>query len=92
MCSAQIGPSGRLNTYSEYATLAALIINMLDRLYDETSRVRSALRSIGRLLTAKTTVEIVPARSGMSMPRTLGATSARPRRPNHASSAGGAYG
>ena len=67
MCRAQIGPSGRLNTYSEYTTFAALIIAMLERLYEETSRVRSALRSIGRLLTAKTTVEIMPARIGTSM-------------------------
>ena len=41
----------------------------LDRLYEDTSRVRSALRSIGRLLTAKTTVETVPAMIGMSMPK-----------------------
>ena len=67
MCSAQMGPNGRLNTYNEYTTLAALIMAKLGRLYDETSRVRSALRTIGRLLTAKTTVEIVPARIGMSM-------------------------
>jgi hypothetical protein len=57
--------------------LAALIIAMLERLYDETSRVRSALRSIGRLLTANTTVETVPAISGMSMPATVGAASVR---------------
>jgi len=44
-----------------------LIIPMLGRLYEDTSRVRSALPSIGRLLTANTTVEIVPATSGMSM-------------------------
>ena len=47
--------------------VGALIMTRLDRLYDETSRVRSALRSIGRLLTAKTTVETVPATIGMSM-------------------------
>ncbi|HEX5856500.1 MAG TPA: hypothetical protein VFY91_00185 [Microbacterium sp.] len=68
MCSPQMGPNGRVNTYSEYTTFAALIMTRLARLYDETSRVRSALRSIGRLLTAKTTVEIVPATIGMSMP------------------------
>lgn len=77
MCNAQIGPTGRLNTYSEYTTFATLIITMLARLYDETSRVRSALRSIGRLLTAKTTVETVPAISGMSMPATVGAAPTR---------------
>ena len=71
-----MGPTGRLNTYSEYRAFAALIIARLDRLYDETSRVCSALRSIGRLLIANTTVETVPAMSGSSMEATVGAASA----------------
>jgi hypothetical protein len=37
---------------------------MLPRLYDDSSRVRSALWSIGSVLAAKTIVETVPASTG----------------------------
>jgi hypothetical protein len=44
---------------------------MLPKLYDDSSRVRSALSSIGSTLPTKTTVETVPAIVGSveSMPR-----------------------
>lgn len=72
MCSPQIGPNGNVKTYTEYTALAMLMMIMLGRLYEETSRVRRALRSIGRLLSAKATVAAVPAIRGMSTHRSYG--------------------
>lgn len=64
MCSAQIGPGGRLNTYTEYTALPIFASAMFPRLYDERSRERYAFTNIGRVLTAKTTVDAAPATSG----------------------------
>ena len=44
----QIGPRGRLNTYTEYSALPALVIARLPRLYDDRSFVRPAFISMGR--------------------------------------------
>lgn len=48
-----------------WMALPRLTSTRLPRLYDDTSWVRSALTSIGSMLAAKITVEVVPASTGM---------------------------
>lgn len=58
--------------------LPTLASTMLPRLYDDNSRVRAALWSIGSVLPAKTVVETIPATTGSvaSMAATLGVRAA----------------
>jgi len=48
VCRNQIGPTGRLNTYTECTALPTFVIARLPRLYDERSFVRAAFISMGR--------------------------------------------
>jgi hypothetical protein len=65
VCSAQIGPGGRLNTYTECTALPTFANAMFPRLYDDKSRERYAFTNIGRVLTAKIIVDAAPATNGM---------------------------
>lgn len=90
MWSSQIGPGGRLNTYTECTALPTLASPMLPALYDDSSRVRAALCSIGSVLPAKMVVETIPARIGSvaSMGLNVGAQSPYRHRVNRASCSG----
>jgi hypothetical protein len=53
-----------LYTYTEWTAFPTLASTRLPRLYDVRSRVRRALTSIGNVLAAKITVEVIPASTG----------------------------